>query len=363
MSDERRRSRVGASSVLLAFLLGGLTGAALALLYAPRSGRETRDMLERAACARRPSAGGSCGTDAAAGPGPGGRGAGYVERQKRDLEQRKERFAAAVEAGRQAYREEKQRRRRPSPGRRRALAGRAAGPSRGDGFAGLIFLGVIAFCLPRPGRVPGGAGAWAACAWPAAWSEIQKTSSARSSPRSTTCPARAQPRLGLAELATRAGPSGWRPLVSDTVDASEDAARTVRGRPSPAARLAPGRGRPGQGLQARAWSLPAPGRACVRQRQGAPAGATPGDEHLFILRRLRPRSPRAIRRSARSPSRDSMIRAQRPARGRRAGSPSKPDVSTRTWLSPAPQTTRPPCRDSTRRHLRPGHQRRSRQLA
>jgi len=34
-----------ASSVILAFLLGGLTGAALALLYAPRSGQETRDLL------------------------------------------------------------------------------------------------------------------------------------------------------------------------------------------------------------------------------------------------------------------------------------------------------------------------------
>jgi hypothetical protein len=31
----------------------------------------------------------------------------YVERQKAAVEERKERFAAAVEAGRQAYREEK----------------------------------------------------------------------------------------------------------------------------------------------------------------------------------------------------------------------------------------------------------------
>ena len=39
MSDDR------GGSAFLAFLLGGLTGAALALLYAPRSGRETREML------------------------------------------------------------------------------------------------------------------------------------------------------------------------------------------------------------------------------------------------------------------------------------------------------------------------------
>ena len=40
--DDRDSS---ASSVILAFLLGGLTGAAVALLYAPRSGKETRDLL------------------------------------------------------------------------------------------------------------------------------------------------------------------------------------------------------------------------------------------------------------------------------------------------------------------------------
>ena len=39
MSDDR------GSNTLLAFLLGGIAGAAVALLYAPRSGRETREML------------------------------------------------------------------------------------------------------------------------------------------------------------------------------------------------------------------------------------------------------------------------------------------------------------------------------
>ena len=42
MSDDRGSN---ASGVILSFLLGGLTGAALAILFAPRSGRETRDML------------------------------------------------------------------------------------------------------------------------------------------------------------------------------------------------------------------------------------------------------------------------------------------------------------------------------
>ena len=43
MSDERDS---GASGIILSFLLGGLTGAALAILFAPRSGEETREILE-----------------------------------------------------------------------------------------------------------------------------------------------------------------------------------------------------------------------------------------------------------------------------------------------------------------------------
>jgi len=35
----------GTSGVVLSFLLGALSGAALAILFAPRSGRETREML------------------------------------------------------------------------------------------------------------------------------------------------------------------------------------------------------------------------------------------------------------------------------------------------------------------------------
>jgi len=39
----------GAGSILLAFLLGAVSGAAVAMLYAPASGRETREYLgERA---------------------------------------------------------------------------------------------------------------------------------------------------------------------------------------------------------------------------------------------------------------------------------------------------------------------------
>jgi gas vesicle protein len=106
--DYDRDSDSGSAAVFLAFILGGLTGAALALLYAPRSGEETRDLLaqkvregearareakERALAKSREVV-----DDAS----------GYIEKQKQGLDQRKERFVAAVEAGRQAYKEEKQ---------------------------------------------------------------------------------------------------------------------------------------------------------------------------------------------------------------------------------------------------------------
>lgn len=105
MQDDDRDS--GASSVILSFLLGGLTGAALALLYAPRSGRETRDLLsermrESEDRVREMK-------EAAVGKGRQvlDEASGYVEKQRDNIERRKERFAAAVEAGRQAYQEEK----------------------------------------------------------------------------------------------------------------------------------------------------------------------------------------------------------------------------------------------------------------
>jgi gas vesicle protein len=107
MDDDYDRDS-GSASVFLAFILGGLTGAALALLYAPRSGQETRDLLsekyrESEARAReakeRAIAKGREALDDAS---------GYIEKQKQGLDQRKERFVAAVEAGRQAYKEEKQ---------------------------------------------------------------------------------------------------------------------------------------------------------------------------------------------------------------------------------------------------------------
>jgi gas vesicle protein len=114
MSDDRDSG----AAVLLSFLLGGITGAALALLYAPRSGRETREILgERL---REGAERGRELKDQAVEKGRAlkeqamGKGRAilddaseYMEKQRDALEERKDRFTAAVEAGRQAYREEK----------------------------------------------------------------------------------------------------------------------------------------------------------------------------------------------------------------------------------------------------------------
>ncbi len=104
MSDDRGAN---ASGVILSFLLGGLTGAALAILFAPRSGRETREMLGerlretaergREVRERVVSRGREILDDAGE----------FVKEQRETLEKQRERLAAAVEAGRQAYREEK----------------------------------------------------------------------------------------------------------------------------------------------------------------------------------------------------------------------------------------------------------------
>jgi gas vesicle protein len=102
-SDDR-----GTSGILLSFMLGALSGAALAILFAPRSGRETRELLGerlRDTADRGRRLGEQAlekGREIAEDAG------GYVDRQREALERRRERLASAVEAGRQAYREEKE---------------------------------------------------------------------------------------------------------------------------------------------------------------------------------------------------------------------------------------------------------------
>lgn len=86
------------SGVVLSFLLGGLAGAALAILFAPRSGRETREILsERLKDGL--AKGGDLGSELL------NRGRTVANDAVDFIEERRERMAAAVEAGTQAYRD------------------------------------------------------------------------------------------------------------------------------------------------------------------------------------------------------------------------------------------------------------------
>ena len=80
-----RDEGAGAGSVLLAFLLGAVDGAAVALLYAPAAGSETREFLGEKAREGRDRA-----ADAAA--------------KGRDmLNQGRETLSTAIDRGREAY--------------------------------------------------------------------------------------------------------------------------------------------------------------------------------------------------------------------------------------------------------------------
>jgi gas vesicle protein len=84
----------------LYFMLGAFIGAATALLLAPRSGEETRKLIVTKA---RESA------DLVANQtkGVADKTSDYIERGKDILQQQRDQLAAALEAGKQAYREEK----------------------------------------------------------------------------------------------------------------------------------------------------------------------------------------------------------------------------------------------------------------
>ena len=80
-----RDEGAGAGSILLAFLLGAVSGAAVALLYAPQSGRETRELLgEKANEAR-------------------ARAAEAAARGRDAINQGRETLTTAIERGREAY--------------------------------------------------------------------------------------------------------------------------------------------------------------------------------------------------------------------------------------------------------------------
>lgn len=80
-----RDEGAGGGSILLAFILGAVSGAAVALLYAPASGRETREFLGEKAREGRD------------------RAAEATERGKQAISQGRETLSNAIERGREAY--------------------------------------------------------------------------------------------------------------------------------------------------------------------------------------------------------------------------------------------------------------------
>lgn len=80
-----REDGVGVGSVMLAFLVGAVTGAAVALLYAPATGRETREFLADKAREGRD------------------RAADMAEKGRQVVKEGRETLANAIERGREAY--------------------------------------------------------------------------------------------------------------------------------------------------------------------------------------------------------------------------------------------------------------------
>ena len=80
-----RDEGAGGGSILLAFILGAVSGAAVALLYAPAAGNETREFLgERAREGRE-------------------RAAAAAEKGREILKEGRETLSTAVDRGREAY--------------------------------------------------------------------------------------------------------------------------------------------------------------------------------------------------------------------------------------------------------------------
>ena len=87
MSDSNESSRVG--GYLAAFAIGALIGTGAALLYAPRSGKETRELLAKKGRELK------------------GKASDALDDAKDFVQERKTELVAAVEAGKVAMREER----------------------------------------------------------------------------------------------------------------------------------------------------------------------------------------------------------------------------------------------------------------
>ena len=112
MSDHQRRES-DAGTRLTYFVIGATVGAVVALLFAPKSGRELREDLAdatRKGVDRARETGAQLSAKAGEYYDAASARAGELAASAREAAARRgERFSAAIDAGRQAYREEKQR--------------------------------------------------------------------------------------------------------------------------------------------------------------------------------------------------------------------------------------------------------------
>lgn len=91
----------GSGSVLLAFLLGGMVGAGVALLFAPQSGSETRQKIRDLTEDVKEKATGYVGDVK-------GKITSGIEKSKDLYEEKKSIITTAIEAGKEAYEKEKE---------------------------------------------------------------------------------------------------------------------------------------------------------------------------------------------------------------------------------------------------------------
>ena len=112
MSDHQRRES-DAGTRLTYFVIGATVGAVVALLFAPKSGRELREDLAdatRKGVDRARETGAQLSAKAGEYYDAASARAGELAASAREAAARRgERLSAAIDAGRQAYREEKQR--------------------------------------------------------------------------------------------------------------------------------------------------------------------------------------------------------------------------------------------------------------
>jgi gas vesicle protein len=96
----------------LYFLAGAGVGAVFALLFAPKSGRETREMLARTAADSRDYLSSKAAEGRQFVENAGRKAtddfSSFIDRSKEALQRQKEQLAAAFEAGKAAYRAEKE---------------------------------------------------------------------------------------------------------------------------------------------------------------------------------------------------------------------------------------------------------------